>query len=293
MKKRATTFKKKEQRKKVLLLPPKNKKKKMTVGTADECCPWKGALEGPNARTCADNTKDYSSSTCDTSMDKYCRIQDRDFDSMYRPASDTDGTPVFTKPNLFRADMCGLWMTTRKEFQGTLTLEDACKDRSKKVYLDDTKTKIGYAMDLPECSCVRARENFKKAVEKGIKGAEEVPPECISSDCLMNSQWKTATQEKNPCQVVSCKMEIRDLSMVAGDDFTANYTQACGQKAGTDAKGVLPSATAGSKNNNTRASSTKDGSGSQKMGVIVGVSVIAVGILAVGFMAYKKKMSAK
>jgi hypothetical protein len=158
-------------------------------------------------------------------MEKYCLTQDVELDHLGVPRKTADGAPIYTAPNLFRSDMCKEWMRNRLQSTGTNTFEKVCANGTNKVFLDKAKTKVGYAIDLPECSCISARDALAKS-----NRLNTVAPECILSKCLAQKGQGFATwnQQQNTCQMTYCEMNFKDVEITAGDEVSANFKQQCG-----------------------------------------------------------------
>ena len=263
-----------------------------TTADADTCCPWRG--EGVS--NCPTEYTDYSSGSCDTAMEKYCLTQDVELDESFNPRKNSSGETIYTAPNLFRSDMCSEWMRIRKQGTATSTFEKVCANTNNKVFLDQAKTKVGYAMDLPECACIKARENLATSSRYAT-----VAPECVLTSCVLQRAkgWSTYDQSINTCNVTYCEMNLKDVGIAAGDSVDPSFSvkQSCGatQPPPSDPNVKPPvsnveDVSPPSSSSGSGDSSDSSGSDGTNIGMAIGISVgIAVLVLVIAFFVMRAR----
>ncbi len=264
-----------------------------TAADADACCPWRG--EGVS--NCPTEYTDYSTGSCDSAMDKYCMTQDVELDEFFKPRKTSSGETIYTAPNLFRSgDRCKEWMRYRKQGSATDTFDKVCMNTTNKVFLDKAKTKVGYAIDLPECACIKARENLAKSGKYAT-----VAPECVLTSCVLQKGdgWSTYDQSINTCNVTYCEMNLKDVGIAAGDSVDPSFTvkQSCGttQPPPSDPNVKPPvsnveDVSPPSSSSGSGDSSDSSGSDGTNIGMAIGISVgIAVLVLVIAFFVMRAR----
>ena len=256
-----------------------------TTPSADACCPWRG--EG--VTNCPTQFKDYSTGDCDSAMEKYCLTQDVELDEYFQPRKTAGGETIYTAPNLFRSDMCAEWMRNRKQATATNTFEKVCSNTTNKVFVDKAKTKVGPAVELPECACIKARDNLAKSPRLAT-----VAPECVLTSCVLQKAkgWSTYDQSMNTCNVTYCEMNMNDVGITAGDKVDTNFIvkQNCGSTAPPppDPNVKPPSSAIEDAGSPTSPDGSTSGSGGSTS-VIVAVTLVVLVLLIVTVVVRRRR----